>query len=115
MNLDKRENVQFVAGENLARHLKSPKFKRMEIYDSAFEVVKKKGRITDQIAIHIGLYFFGFQIFSFFLAFTILSSAKLQMLRFMRDMQKCLNFDGLKVLYMGKLKKTFFSLIIKKS
>ena len=66
MNLDKRENVQFVAGENLARHLKSPKFKRMEIYDSAFEVVKKKGRITDQIAIHIGLYFFGFQIFIFF-------------------------------------------------
>ena len=55
MNLEKRENCRYVSGENLARHLKSPKFKRLEVMtDEVFEICKKKSRITDIIPIHLG-------------------------------------------------------------
>ena len=58
LNLSKREAVQYVAGERLHRHLVNPKFKRLEILGEVFEVTKKKGRQTDKVPIHIGLFFF---------------------------------------------------------
>ena len=54
LNLEKRESVKYVAGENLGRHLRSPKFKRLEIYGECFEVIKKKARQTDMVPVHIG-------------------------------------------------------------
>ena len=93
MNLDRRENIRYVEGQNLDRHLKSPKFKRMEVYDDIYEIVKKKCKITDSIPIHC--------------AVTILSNAKLLMLKFIRDMRNNLNFQKLSLLYMGRFKLEF--------
>ena len=54
MNLSKREHCSYVAPENLSRHMKNPKLKRVEPIGSVFEVVKKKSVIEDKIPIHIG-------------------------------------------------------------
>ena len=57
MNLSKREQCSYVAPENLTRHIKNPKLKRVEPIGSIYEVVKRKNVIQDSIPIHLGNFF----------------------------------------------------------
>ena len=58
MNLSKREQCSYVAPENLTRHIKNPKLKRVEPIGSIYEVVKRKNVIQDSIPIHLGNFIF---------------------------------------------------------
>ena len=98
MNLLKHRNVKFRTSDNLSRVVNSVYYDRHELLLSEsetqfFEVVSKKRTIKDSVPIST--------------AFYILGNAKLTVLRFMNDLQKCIVNDAIRLLYMG-LKYIFF-------
>ena len=92
MNLLKHRTVKFRSADNLSRVVNSVYYDRHEPLNSEsetrfFEVVSKKRTIKDCVPIST--------------AFYILGNAKLTVLRFMNDLQKCIVNDAIRLLYMG--------------
>ena len=91
MNLTKRLNVKFVSLEKLKNHVRSNKLISAEPIDSEgkiFEVRKKKSVIVDRIPVHCSA--------------MILSSAKLHVIEFIKDLAEELDCQAFRVIYMGK-------------
>ena len=91
MNLTKRLNVKFVSLNKLKNHVRSNKLISAEPINQegkVFEVRKKKSVIVDRIPVHCSA--------------MILSSAKLHVIEFIKDLAEELDCQAFRVIYMGK-------------
>ena len=93
MNLEKRENINYRTADKVEKLVNTKFYKRHEpvYFDGEcrfFEVVTKKRAIKDKIRIST--------------AFYILGNAKLCVLEFVRDLEKCLIPSAMRILYMGR-------------
>ena len=91
MNLTKRLNVEFVSLDKLKNHVRSNKLISAEPINQegkVFEVRKKKSVIVDRIPVHCSA--------------MILSSAKLHVIEFIKDLAEELDCQAFRVIYMGK-------------
>ena len=91
LNLSKRLDVKFVKIDKLKTSVRSNKLISAEPIDQSgevFEVRKRKSIIVDRIPVHCAQF--------------ILSSAKLHVLEFLRDMLNELDCSAFRIVYMGE-------------
>ena len=90
--MEKHENVKYREINKMGRLLNSRLYKRHDpVYIDGkcryYEVVSKKKTIKDRVPIAT--------------AFYILGNAKLLVMNFVKDIERCLITDALRILYMG--------------